>query len=94
MSEPKLHIVLLGDVGGTNIRLELVSVDTSKDAPIETLKKDNLKVERYDQFQLAIEDFLAGAPAYPEVAVVGMAGPIFDNTVRLANVEKWGLLTG
>jgi glucokinase len=44
MSEPKLHIALLGDIGGTNIRLELVSIDTSKDSPIETIKKDNLKV--------------------------------------------------
>lgn len=94
MNNPRLHIVLLGDVGGTNIRLELVTVDTTQDTPIETLKKDNLKVEKYDQFQLAIEDFLNGASAYPEVAVIGMAGPIFDNTVKLANVEKWGLLAG
>lgn len=94
MNEPKFHIALLGDIGGTNIRLELVSVDTTKDSPVETIKKDTLKVERYDQFQLAIEVFLAGSPAYPEVAVMGMAGPIFDNTVKMANVEKWGLLAG
>lgn len=23
-----------------------------------------------------------------------MAGPIFDNTVKLSNVQKWGLLKG
>ncbi len=45
---------LLGDVGGTNIRLELVSVDTSKNTPVSTLKKDTLLVADYDVFQNAI----------------------------------------
>lgn len=58
MSEPTLHTVLIGDVGGTNIRLELVSVDTSKNAPVSTYKKDNLKVEDYKEFIHALQAFL------------------------------------
>lgn len=94
MSENKLHSVLLGDVGGTNIRLELVLVDTTKDVPVGTIKKDNLLVESFDIFQQAIEKFLEGVEQYPEVAVIGMAGPIFENTVKMANAQKWGVLSG
>lgn len=28
------------------------------------------------------------------MAVIGIAGPIDDNTVRMANVMKWGLIDG
>lgn len=31
---------------------------------------------------------------YPEVAVIGVAGPVEDNTVALSNVPKWGELNG
>lgn len=31
---------------------------------------------------------------YPEVAVIGMAGPVEDNKVTLSNVQKWGQLDG
>jgi glucokinase len=92
MSENKVHIVLLGDVGGTNIRLELVTVDTSKDNPLGYIKKDNLKVDHFKEFHHAIEAFLNGVETYPEVAVIGMAGPVFDNSVSMANAVKWGLL--
>jgi hypothetical protein len=33
-------------------------------------------------------------PQLPSVAVVGIEGPIFDNTVSLANVPKWRTLIG
>ena len=85
---------LLGDIGGTNIRFELVSVDTTKNTPLATLKKETLAVADYDVFQSAIEKFLTGVEHYPEVASIGIAGPIFDNTVSLANVEKWKTLSG
>ena len=93
MSEVERY-ALLGDVGGTNIRLQLVSVDTTKNTPLATLKKETLAVADYDVFQSAIEKFLAGVEHYPEVASIGIAGPIFDNTVSLANVEKWKTLSG
>lgn len=38
--------------------------------------------------------FLKDVEVYPTVAVIGIAGPISDNTVFLANVEKWGTLDG
>ena len=81
MSEATLHTVLIGDVGGTNIRLQLTGVDISKDAPVIIYKKEYLKVEDYKEFHHALEAFLEGVEKYPEVAVLGMAGPIFDSPV-------------
>lgn len=50
----------------------------------------------FDVFEKAIEHFLAGVPEekYPEVAAIGIAGPVDDNKVSLANVQKWGVLVG
>jgi hypothetical protein len=31
---------------------------------------------------------------YPEIAVIGVAGPVEDNKVSLSNVPKWGELNG
>ena len=35
-----------------------------------------------------------GSDVYPSVAAIGIAGPITDNTVFMANAEKWGVLEG
>lgn len=44
MAEETIRYALLGDVGGTNIRLELVELSASSKGPISTLKKSNLNV--------------------------------------------------
>jgi glucokinase len=90
------RIALIGDVGGTNIRLQLISIDLSLNNPAGLLKETIYKVADYDVFQKALEAFLAdvGLENYPEVAAIGIAGPITDNTVFMANAEKWGVLNG
>ena len=91
----KGRIAMIGDVGGTNIRLELIKVDIDADQPT-SIKEGKFNVEKYDSFQLAVETFLkeVDQSSYPEVAVVGIAGPITNNTVFMANVGKWGVLDG
>lgn len=60
------------------------------------MKKEKIWVKDFDVFEKAIEHFLAGVPEekYPEVAAIGIAGPVDDNKVSLANVQKWGVLVG
>lgn len=93
--EANKRIALLGDVGGTNIRLELVEVQLEADEPVK-LKEETFKVKDYDVFQNAIETFLKDVlpENYPQVAAIAMAGPISNNTVFLANVPKWERLDG
>ena len=37
---------------------------------------------------------MKGVEEYPKVAAIGIAGPIFNNTVSMANVGKWGVTDG
>jgi glucokinase len=85
---------LLGDIGGTNIRLELVVIGSHSNQPLKTLFKATYLVADYDVFQKAIQTFLDGAGIVPVIAALGIAGPIVDNTVALSNVPKWGKLNG
>lgn len=41
------RIALIGDVGGTNIRLELISIDLNLNTPVEKLKELTYKVADY-----------------------------------------------
>ena len=94
MAENKRYVALLGDFGGTNIRYELVEIDLSANTPTKVLKKANLNVTEHDTIQHSIQTFLQNVQSYPETAVVGIAGPVFNNSVSLANVQKWGLIKG
>lgn len=65
------------------------------DTPIK-IKEAKFNVADHPTFQGAIETFLAGVNPedYPQVAAVAIAGPITDNTVFMANAEKWGTIDG
>ena len=43
-------VALLGDVGGTNIRLELVIIGSQSNQPPKTIYKDTYLVANYDVF--------------------------------------------
>jgi len=51
------NIALIGDVGGTNIRLQLISIDVQANEPI-LIKEDKFQTKDHDVFQQAIEVFL------------------------------------
>jgi glucokinase len=55
-----------------------------------------LNVNDHATFLSALETFLVGVPAeeYPRVAAIAMAGPVTNNTVFMANAEKWGTMDG
>lgn len=61
-NEYKPAYSLLGDVGGTNIRLELVLIQPPHNAPLEVVKKDKVLVKNYATFEEALRHFLADIP--------------------------------
>ena len=87
------NIALIGDVGGTNIRLQLINIDLQANEPA-LIKENKYQTKEYDVFQQALEVFLKDVEDYPQVAAIGIAGPISNNTVFMANVGKWGTLDG
>eukprot|EP00977_Amphora_coffeiformis_P014093 scaffold3849_cov179-Amphora_coffeaeformis.AAC.31 len=91
--------VIIGDVGGTNARLELKRLYFHDPAnyPSKVLKKlTKYKSQDYPSFQACIVDFLKDVlPSnYPKIGVVGIAGAVNQNKVRPVNIPHWPVSDG
>lgn len=90
--------VLVTDIGGTNSRMKLVKITKNKsDPPIEidfTIYKSN----DFKSLEDLIDHYLIqfkNSINFPEVAVIGIPGPIEDNKCLLiANISHWGSIEG
>ena len=53
-------------------------------------------VRDYDKLYDAILFFLKDVPKekYPQIASIGIAGPVDNNSVFMSNVGKWGNMKG
>ena len=92
-SAPKFDNVLIGDVGGTNIRIELLKL-SHDDMNTRIVLKKAIKYPTQDTKCMAdaITEYLKGVAEsdYPSLAVVGCAGPVVDNIVQIcANFDHW-----
>ena len=61
--------------------------------------KDLIKYQsqKHDSLIACIKDYLKDVPKdnFPQVCVVGMAGPVVNNTIDITvNVKKWGKTDG
>jgi len=81
-------LVLSGDVGGTNTRLQLTEFDDDKTPKV--IKKGRFKNNEYSDFIIIINDFLNSADLDPAKVIsscFGVAGPIIDQNVKLTNLS-------
>jgi len=72
--------VLIGDLGGTNLRLALTDGEGLRDACV-------FKTAEHPGFEAALEAFLAPIPRAerPRRAIVAVAGPVSGDRIRLTN---------
>ena len=89
--------VLIGDIGGTNIRLRLLRM--AQDVEIESIiiKSDYLCTFNYKSLELLLKDFISqlDPKQRPEFAVLGIPGPVEDNQLlTLPNIPHWNLENG
>lgn len=77
------RVILAGDVGGTKTRLALFEPGSPARAP---LLERRLESRAYPTLEALVGDFLAGAPARPHRAVLGIAGPVVDGRVDATNL--------
>ncbi len=80
-------MILAGDVGGTNTRLALYEPGAPPRAP--GLER-RLASRAYPSLEALVRDFLAPTAARPERVVLGIAGPIVDQTVDATNLA-WSI---
>ena len=92
-----IYNVLIGDIGGTNIRLRLLQM--TKDIGIKPIiiKNELKSTFKFKSLEFLIKDFLSGLNMNqkPQFAVLGIPGPVEDNQLlTLPNIPHWKLENG
>lgn len=79
--EEKVYKALIGDIGGTNIRLELISFKKTDKSPVIIKRSENMRSFGFNSFEDSIRSFLADVSAenWPQVAGIGLAGAVLNN---------------
>ena len=80
-------MILAGDVGGTKTHLALYEPAASVRAPV---LERRLRSRDFPTLEALVHEFLAGAPARPSRAVLGIAGPVVEQHVDATNLP-WGI---
>ena len=95
---PQKYPVLIGDIGGTNVRLKLIKlskdinetqefIDKAKFSPIKFPSLENLLTEYLSKFK--------DTPNYPLYIVLGIPGLVKNNEIiKMANIPYWGKTNG
>ena len=90
--------VLIGDVGGTNVRLTLLKISKDENGTQETVEEKKLPTQKYPSLLEAIEEFLEkdkNTENYPIYGVVGVPGPVENNTIlKFSNIAHWSSCNG
>ena len=96
-SSPPFYNVLIGDIGGTNIRLKLLKM--TKDINIEpkTIKSEYKSTFLYKSLEYLLKDFISKLKESdkPQFAILGIPGPVENNQlITLPNIPHWKLDNG
>lgn len=95
--KPQSSLTVVADIGGTNSRFQLIEVDVTMLKPNVLLTR-KYSSKAFNSFSTIFEMFLQECKQvcdrHPDNAVIGMAGPVKNNTVIASNVKVWGVLNG
>ena len=96
-SSPPFYNVLIGDIGGTNIRLKLLKM--TKDINIEpkAIKSEYKSTFLYKSLEYLLKDFISKLKESdkPQFAILGIPGPVENNQlITLPNIPHWKLDNG
>ena len=88
--------VRVGDIGGTHIRFRLLKMSKKEEDLIETIDTTKLKTADFESMEKAFLHYLKlVGDNYPQIAVIGVAGPVQDNTImKLTNIPHWKSVSG
>ncbi|GLQ19246.1 glucokinase [Algimonas porphyrae] len=77
--------ILVGDVGGTNVRFALAH--RTSQGTIELHHSERFAVKEFTHFKDAVTAYLSGIDGAPKEASFAFAGPKFDDEIRMTNVD-------
>lgn len=83
-------VAVIGDIGGTNIRLKLVMLNLKKRTSHVLKEMTTVKSNSVNNLSEAINNFIEDCPTNqkPAVGVIGIAGSVKDNQVLSANLPN------
>ena len=96
-STPPFYNILIGDIGGTNIRLKLLKM--TKDINIEpiTIKSEYKSTFLFSSLEFLLNEFISQLDPKnkPQFAILGIPGPVENNQlITLPNIPHWKLENG
>lgn len=88
---PKKYNVLVADIGGTHIRFRLLKMTKNIEDKPDAIDTTKLKTSDYESLELLFKEYLSRVKDnHPEIAVIGVPGPVQDNTImKLPNIPHW-----
>jgi len=96
-SSQKFYNVLIGDIGGTNIRLRLLRMSQEIEIEPIIIKSEYKSTFEFESLESLLREFIAQLDGKhkPEIAVLGIPGPVEDNQlITLPNIPHWPLDNG
>lgn len=85
MGTTATHKVLVGDIGGTNVRFALA--ERMPDGAVALHKSERHPVKNFKNFDAAVTTYLDSTSEAPTRAAFAFAGPKFDDEIRMTNTE-------
>ena len=96
-SKPPFYNVLIGDIGGTNIRLKLLKLTSDINIEPIIIKAEYKSTFLFESLENLLKDFISKLEEKnkPQFAVLGIPGPVEDNQlITLPNIPHWKLENG
>ena len=92
------YSILVGDIGGTNIRLNILQISKDPSIPHKILNKIKLLTQKYPSLEAAIEEYISpykNTENYPLYAVIGLPGIVENNElIASSNISHWPKING
>ena len=96
-SKNNLYNILVGDIGGTNIRLQLLKMSSNINIEPIKIKSEYKSTFLFSSLENLLKDFISHLDEKnkPQFAVLGIPGPVEDNKIiTLPNIPHWRLENG
>ena len=93
---PQRHKIIVGDIGGTYVRLSLEYMSSDINEKSTILNREILNSHDYDSLESLLKKYLSNIKdEKPLYAVIGLPGPIIKNRIlKLVNILNWPSVSG
>lgn len=93
----QFSLTVVAEIGGAKSRFQLIEVDVAISKP-KVLFSKKYTSNDFNSFSTIFQTFLQECKRYckthPDNAFLAISGPVKNNTAKVLNLKKWGILNG